>query len=141
MNYEEFNQLGAEKALRYNKKKARFDLLPPEAIYALAEHYGKGAEKYAPRNWERGTDWNVPYASLMRHVIAWQSGEDHDPENGTHHMISAAWNALAIYTYYMREIGTDDRPMAEPIASVLHESSDGASRSQKSSAKEPSSQE
>ena len=130
-----------EKALRYNKYKARFDLLQPEALYALAEHYGKGAEKYAERNWEKGTEWNVPYASMMRHIMAWQAGEDHDPENGTHHMIAAAWNAIAIYTYYMREIGTDDRPLAEPISSVLHESSAGGFRSPQSSEKAPNSQE
>ena len=28
------------------KKMARFSLIPPEMLWALAEHYGKGAEKY-----------------------------------------------------------------------------------------------
>ena len=131
-----------DKALRYNKYKARFDLLPPEALYALAEHYGKGAEKYSERNWELGTDWNVPFASMMRHAIAWQAGEDHDPENGTHHMISVAWNALAIYTYYMRELGADDRPICcETISAVQRESSPAASHNPRSCEQEPSKQE
>ena len=31
-------------------KLARFDLIPPEATWALAEHYGKGCAKYSDRN-------------------------------------------------------------------------------------------
>ena len=101
---------GDGQGLRYNNGKPRFDLLPPEALQALAEHYGKGAEKYAARNWERGMDWCKCFASLERHAWAWMGGEDIDPENGSHHMIAVAWNAMALFTYAMRNIGTDDRP-------------------------------
>ncbi|HEV8492477.1 MAG TPA: dATP/dGTP diphosphohydrolase domain-containing protein [Candidatus Angelobacter sp.] len=101
---------GDGQGLRYNDGKPRFDLLPPEALKALAEHYGKGAEKYAARNWERGMDWCKCFASLERHAWAWMGGEDIDPENGSHHMIAVAWNAIALFTYAMRNIGTDDRP-------------------------------
>jgi len=101
---------GDGQGLRYNDGKPRFDLLPPEALKALAAHYGKGAEKYAARNWERGMDWCKCFASLERHSWAWMGGEDIDPENGSHHMIAVAWNAIALFTYAMRNIGTDDRP-------------------------------
>ena len=101
---------GDGQGLRYNDGKPRFDLLPPEALKALAAHYGKGAEKYAARNWERGMDWCKCFASLERHAWAWMGGEDLDPENGSHHMIAVAWNAIALFTYAMRNIGTDDRP-------------------------------
>lgn len=95
--------------LRFNDGKPRFDLLPPEALIALADHYRRGAEKYADRNWERGMDWGKCFASMERHAWAWQGGEDLDPETGSHHMISVAWNAFALYTYAMREIGVDNR--------------------------------
>lgn len=101
---------GDGQGLRYNDGKPRFDLMPPEALKALAEHYGRGAEKYAARNWERGMDWCKCFASLERHAWAWMGGEDLDPENGSHHMIAVAWNAIALFTYAMRHIGTDDRP-------------------------------
>ena len=32
--------------LRYSWGKPRYDLIPPEFLEALAEHYRKGAEKY-----------------------------------------------------------------------------------------------
>ena len=99
------------KGLRFNEGKPRYDLLPPEALDALADHFRKGSEKYAARNWERGMAWCKCFASLMRHGWAWMRGEDIDPETGSHHMIAVAWNAMAIYTYWKRDIGADDRPL------------------------------
>ncbi len=100
--------------LRYDAEKARFDLLPPEALEELAMHYAKGAKKYADRNWEKGMNWGRCFASMMRHAWAFWRGEDYDAETGTHHMISVAWNAIAIYTYAVRKIGTDDRNIVRP---------------------------
>jgi hypothetical protein len=97
--------------LRFNDGKPRFDLLPPEALEALAAHYGAGAKKYADRNWERGMAWCKCFASMMRHGWAWMRGEDFDPETGSHHMVAVAWNAIAIFTYHTRSIGNDDRPL------------------------------
>lgn len=102
--------------LRYNEGKPRYDLLPPEALDALATHYGAGAKKYADRNWERGMAWCKCFASMMRHSWAWMRGEDIDPETGSHHMIAVAWNAIAIFTYYQRRIGEDDRPVIDNVA-------------------------
>lgn len=95
--------------LRFNDGKPRYDLLPPDALDALADHYRKGAEKYDARNWERGMAWCKCFASLMRHGWAWLRGEDYDPETGTHHMIAVAWNAIALFVYHERKIGEDDR--------------------------------
>ena len=97
--------------LRYNEGKARYDLVPPEFMDAIAAHYERGSKKYAPRNWERGMSWCSCFASLMRHGWAWMRGEDIDPETGTHHMVSVAWNAIALYTYSVRKAGEDDRPL------------------------------
>lgn len=99
--------------LRYDVGKARFDLIPPEFMEAIAQHYEIGARKYSDRNWERGMSYCRCFASLMRHAWAWMQGEDVDPETGSHHMIAVAWNAIALYTYYTRQIGEDDRPLSE----------------------------
>lgn len=95
---------------RYNNGKPRFDLITPEAMFALAEHFRKGAEKYLDRQWEIGGPYCSVFASLQRHAWAWMNGEDIDEETGSHHMTAVAWNALALLTFYQREIGTDDRP-------------------------------
>jgi hypothetical protein len=98
--------------LRYNNGKARFDLVPPEFELAVAEHYRRGGMKYLPRNWERGMSWMACAASLRRHYNAWMLGEDYDPETGSHHMIGVAWNAIALFVYFVRGIGADDRVKA-----------------------------
>ena len=98
-----------KQGLRFNSGKVRFDLVPHEAEEALAEHYGRGAMKYPGRNWENGMPWMGVAASLRRHLNKWLAGEDYDEETGGHHMIAVAWNAIALFTYFVRGLGTDDR--------------------------------
>jgi hypothetical protein len=98
-------------ALRYDTGKIRYDLLPADGLEELAKVYTKGAEKYAPRNWEKGMDWSRCLGSLMRHTWKFWRGETIDPETGCHHMAMAAWNALALCVYDLRKVGTDDRVM------------------------------
>lgn len=108
--------------LRYNAGKPRYDLIPPEALDALAAYYGllggppEGPPKYPERNWERGMAMCKCFASLMRHAWKWMRGQDIDSETKTHHMIAVAWNAFAIYTYYFRSTGTDDRPIVKGVS-------------------------
>jgi hypothetical protein len=98
-----------EPGLRYDSGKARYDLIPPEALEDLAKLYTYGAAKYAERNWEKGMSWSRCFGSLMRHAWAFWRGENLDPESGIHHMTCAAWNCMALFTYSSRAIGTDDR--------------------------------
>ncbi|HYE80362.1 MAG TPA: dATP/dGTP diphosphohydrolase domain-containing protein [bacterium] len=91
-------------------KLARFDLLPWDAIWALAEHFGRGARKYADRNWEKGYGWGLSFAALHRHLAAWWGGEDIDEETGSHHLLAVAWHALAMWWFQRHGKGTDDRP-------------------------------
>lgn len=95
--------------LRLDDGKERFDLLPPEALFALSALYTRGAKKYAARGWEEGMDWGRCFSALMRHAWKWMRGEDYDPETGAHHMIAVAWNAFALFTYHERKVGKDDR--------------------------------
>ncbi|GAB6852987.1 dATP/dGTP diphosphohydrolase domain-containing protein [Asaia astilbis] len=99
-----------EGALRFNEGKLRFDLLPPDPVEELVAVLTMGAKKYSERNWEKGMSWMACQASLMRHLSAWMKGEDRDPESGRLHMAHVMWNAMAILTYQLRGIGTDDRP-------------------------------
>ena len=99
----------SDEGLRYNEGKPRYDLIPPEFMEALAHHFRVGALKYADRNWEKGMSWGICFSSLMNHAWKWMRGEEVDQETGSHHMIAVAWNAMAIYIYYKRGIGTDTR--------------------------------
>ena len=92
-------------------KLARYDLIPGDALWALAEHYGRGAEKYEDRNWEKGYKWSLGVDALYRHLLAFLAGEDRDEESGLPHMAHAAWHALCLTSFLVRDIGTDDRPV------------------------------
>lgn len=92
------------------RKLARTDLLPADVLMLLAEHYGKGALKYADRNWEKGYAWSLSYGALLRHLFLWESGEDYDEETGSLHTVAAAWHAISLIAFQTRGVGTDDRP-------------------------------
>ncbi|MCA1841518.1 MAG: DUF5664 domain-containing protein [Actinobacteria bacterium] len=89
-------------------KLARFSLIPPIFLWHLAEHYGRGARKYADRNWERGYAWSLSVDALERHFNSWKMGESHDPETGSNHLIAVAWHACALFCFSWWNIGTDD---------------------------------
>jgi hypothetical protein len=90
-------------------KQARFDLLPWDALYALAEHFGDGSKKYADRNWEKSYAWGLSRAALGRHFASWSQGEDYD-EDGRSHIVAVLWHASVLTAFWLRGIGTDDRP-------------------------------
>lgn len=89
--------------------KARYDLIPPEALDALADLYGVGARKYADRGWETGMSWGRIFGAMMRHGWAWWRGETYDQTDGQHHLIAVSWCAFALFTYEKRRLGQDSR--------------------------------
>lgn len=105
--------------------KARYDLVPPEPLEALAELYGIGAAKYADRDWESGMKWGRVFAAMMRHAWRWWRGEKYDPVDGQHHLSSVAWCAFSLYAYELRKVGEDNRakqpvPLSPRIAESLN---------------------
>ncbi|WP_063042238.1 MULTISPECIES: dATP/dGTP diphosphohydrolase domain-containing protein [Nocardia] len=91
-------------------KPARFDLIPPQALFAVAEHYGKGALKYDDHQWLKGYEWSKSFSAMMRHAWAFWSGEDFDPETGTPHMAAVNFHANALLVFMDRFPEFDDRP-------------------------------
>ena len=96
---------GAQKG----QKLARFDLLPWDVLWLVAEHYGIGADKYAERNWEAGYDYSLSIAALGRHYALFCKGEDIDPETGTHHMCAVIFHAAALIRYTKEHPEMDNR--------------------------------
>lgn len=65
---------GGEKGV----KEQRYDLIPVGPLAELAQHYGRGAKKYAPNQWRVGYEWSKSYAAGMRHMTLFWGGEDYD---------------------------------------------------------------
>jgi len=78
------------------QKIERYDLIPVEPLNKVAQVYGEGAKKYAERNWSRGYDWGLSYASLMRHLTQFWGGESYDKESGSHHLACVVFHAFAL---------------------------------------------
>jgi len=116
-------QLTTGGGLRYNDDKIRFDLLEPFAIEQLAKVFSRGAKKYSDHNWLGGMKWSKMMASMKRHLSEFEKGNDYDfDENcdgckagnctshtGLLHMAHAAWNCMALLSYYKHFPQGDDR--------------------------------
>ena len=96
--------------VKHDDGKLRYELIPPDALAALAYVYTIGAKKYDDWNWRKGMSWSRVYGALMRHLIAWQQGETYDRDDGQEHLAAVAWCAFTLMEYERLEVGTDDRP-------------------------------
>jgi len=115
--------MSEDKGLRFNTNKARYDLIEPFALEELVKVFTRGANKYADRNWEKGMKWSTMLASMKRHVAAFENGEDFDFDpncetcktgncvnhTGLYHMAHAAWNCMALVSYYKMYPQGDNR--------------------------------
>lgn len=93
--------------IKDNRGKARVDLLPSKPLLAIAHVLGFGAQKYKPHNWRRGLPWGDTYASLQRHLLAWNDGEDTDPESQFSHLANAGCQLMFLLEYVITELGVD----------------------------------
>jgi hypothetical protein len=99
-----------EQGLRYDAGKLRYDLIPAIVEKELAKVLTKGAEKYAPRNWEKGMPWSKVIASAERHFSEMKLGNDYDEETGLLHVSHLLCNIAFLVQYYHTYPQGDDRP-------------------------------
>lgn len=81
-----------------DKEKVRLELIDPNFILGIGDVLTFGAKKYTDREWTSIEDkHNRNYASLLRHVMAWRTGEKEDKESGKSHLLHAAYNCMVLY--------------------------------------------
>lgn len=90
-------------AAKFDKDKQRPDLLLvgcPVAIADMVAVLTSGAVKYSAHSWRNVPDAQERYrAAMLRHVLAFCSGEDTDPESGHPHLAHAAVNAAFLLEF------------------------------------------
>jgi len=87
-------------------------LIPPECLTDIADVFGFGAAKYGANNWrndQHETSWIRTYSSIQRHLNAWHSGEDMDPDSGMSHLAHAASQVMILMTAQSENPEVDDR--------------------------------
>ena len=97
---------------KFDKNKPPMHLIPPEALTKIAEVFAFGAAKYGENNWRRDghcTSWSRTYSSIQRHMNAWHSGEDIDPESGLDHISHATTQLMILMVHTMEHPAVDDR--------------------------------
>ena len=98
---------GEGKAIREpTTGKGRFDLVTPFGLERLAKWYELGAQKYAPRNWEKGMPFSRYLDSAERHINKFKMGmKDED------HLAAAVWNLMCIIHHEeLGQLDLDDLP-------------------------------
>ena len=85
--------------------KGRFDLLPLNAVWAVAKHCERGALKYGEHNVDKGIPVHSLFDSAIRHAFKWFLGWDDEP-----HLEAACWNLLWALEMMLTKPEMDDRP-------------------------------
>lgn len=94
------------------RKPLEVGAVDPLARAELGRVAAFGSRKYARGNYLLGYDWSLCVDALHRHMLAFEAGEDRDPESGLLHPAHAAWHGLALCSFVLREVGFDDRSAA-----------------------------
>lgn len=95
---------------KFDEGKPRVDLIPPGPLLDVGRVFGYGAAKYGDWNHRAGTRFSRYLGAALRHLYAWQSGEDLDPESGLPHLAHAVCSLLILLDYAQGGWGEDDRP-------------------------------
>ena len=96
-------------ALKFDTDKLPVNLLSSEALLQTAAVLKFGADKYHAHNWRDGFAWSRPLAAAMRHIMAYNDGEDKDPESGLSHLAHAACCIMFLLEFEKTHPELDDR--------------------------------
>jgi hypothetical protein len=105
-----------KEGVKYDAGKARWSLLPFDAVEAIVWILNYGAKKYTDRNWELGMDWDRVFDACQRHMTDWWQRRDKgkgpgkDADTGYSDLWHAGCCILFLIAYEMRGVGKDTRP-------------------------------
>jgi hypothetical protein len=100
---------GGGSAMKFDEDKLPVNLLSTEALNQTAAVLKFGADKYHAHNWRDGFVWSRPLAAAMRHIMAFNDGEDKDPESGLSHLAHAACCIMFLLEFEKTHPELDDR--------------------------------
>ena len=97
-------------------------LLPPTGILYGALAMQDGARKYGPYNWrEKKVQASVYISAAMRHILAWQDGEENAKDSGVHHLGHALACLAVLLDAQKNDAMKDDRPIAGCFAALVEQ--------------------
>ena len=89
---------------KHDSEKIRMDLLPFEALEAVADVLTHGARKYTDNGWQTVENGERRYlAAMLRHLAARERGEARDAGSGLLHAAHVAADALFILWFEIQK--------------------------------------
>jgi hypothetical protein len=94
---------------KFDDGKTEYCYMSPIFIEELNKVLTFGAKKYEAHNWRKGFKWSRVISALFRHIYAWVSGVDKDPETGISHLAHAACCIMFLVEFEKTHKELDDR--------------------------------
>lgn len=90
--------MNSKKSFKADKNKPKLSLIPPLALEETAKVFTYGAKKYADNNWLLdGFLWTRLIDAALRHINAFNRGEDLDLESKLSHVAHAICCLMMLY--------------------------------------------
>lgn len=108
-NNDLFEFMDQKLADRFNDGKRQWTLIDFDALEDMVKVLEFGAQKYSAHNWKKGLKITGIVESLMRHLLAFTSGEDLDQESQLPHTAHILCNAMFLSYTAKFNPGMDNR--------------------------------
>lgn len=106
---EHLEEKHSKQGVKHDQSKPDLSLLPREFLVEVARAFEHGEKKYGRYNYRNGMDWHRILAAALRHLVAWNEGENLDPESGNNHLGHAGACIAMLLVYQSRSLGKDTR--------------------------------
>ena len=100
-------------AQKHDQGKPDMTMLSREMLEEVARVRMFGAQKYTRDGWKKGFKITRSLAAALRHIFAFLSGEDLDPESGISHLAHAICSLEHAIYDMKHHPENDDRKLAE----------------------------
>ncbi len=102
-------------AIKFDSNKPQMSLLSTEFLIQTTKVLDFGKKKYAAHNWRKGFVWSRVLDAAMRHLHAFNDGEDVDPESGLSHLAHLSCCVMFLIEFEKTHKHLDDR-YKRPVA-------------------------
>jgi hypothetical protein len=94
---------------KYDGEKPDMSLFSTTWLVGVAQVLTFGKKKYAAHNWRKGIERSRLIAAALRHITAYNAGEDLDPETGLSHLDHASCCIMFARELHETRPDLDDR--------------------------------
>lgn len=103
------NDSWTDVGIKFDDGKPLMSLLDSNALTEMAKVLSFGAEKYDRHNWRKGITYSRLIDAALRHMIAFNGGEDLDPESNLSHVAHASCCLMFLLWMIENRCDLDDR--------------------------------